>query len=165
MKKSVKNISIIIVVVLSSCYDNTGGENGNIIIREQEKIKSIEIFENDSTKSVIILKDGKIETISKFKKGKLNGEQLKFFSNGNLSKKGGVSNGLSNGYIYEFYPSGSILSFNYYCQIYPCNFGVEYWDGPLNTLKKSIHYGERGNVDKVRLFDSLGYFIKDSFPY
>lgn len=164
MKKIIKNGSVIIFLFLISCNEKNSNQNKKIIIGKNDKIQSIEIVESDSTKSIIFIKDGKVENINKYKNEKLNGEQLRFYDNGMLSKKANVSNGVSEGYIYEFYPSGSILSYNYYCQIYPCYFGVEYWDNPLNTLKKSIHYGKKGSIDKVRLFDTLGNFTKDSIP-
>jgi hypothetical protein len=167
MYKSIINSSIITILVLSiyACNSSDTKKNDRIVIIKSVKVQTIEVIENDSMKSIIIIKDGKVENIDKYKNGKLNGEQLKFYDNGLLSKKINTSNGITEGHKYEFYPSGSILSYNYYCQIYPCYFGVEYWDSPLNTLKKSIHYGKRGEIEKVKLFDTLGYFIKDSVPY
>ena len=116
-------------------------------------------------KTVVNFKNNRITNIIKLINNKENGERLLFYSNGKLSKKAIVSHGIYTDYCYEFYPSGSALAYTFYCGIYPSYFGIEYWDGPLNTMKKSIHYGERGKIERIRFFDSLGNFIKDSIPY
>lgn len=153
---------VILSLILYSCNSDV---NEKIIIDSKNKIRNVEIVENDTTKTIISIRNGKIESISRYLNNKMNGEQLKFYENGNLAKKIEASGGNKKGYNYEFYPSGSILSYNFYCEIYPCYYGVEYWNGPLNTLKKSIHYGKKGEIYKIRLFDSLGYFIKDTLPF
>jgi hypothetical protein len=166
MKKvSIKILSIFTTMSLLYACNEKGRNSNNLVINNKDAISTITVIENDSMKSVITIKSGKVETLNKFLNEKLNGEQLKFYPKGGVAKKANVSVGISEGYVYEFYPSGSVLSYNYFCNIYPCYFGVEYWDNPLNTIKKSIHYGNKGNINKIRLFDTLGIFIKDSILF
>lgn len=152
----------LIFISMLSCKSKT--ESTILRIDKNEKIHSIQLIENDSLKTVINVKDGKILSISKYRNKKLNGELLSFYQNGELSKKQQISDGISNGHYYEFYESGALAFHNYYCNLYPCLYGVELWDQCYEVMRTQIYYGERGEIKKLRLYDTLGNFLKDSIP-
>ena len=160
-----QNIFMIVVfcLFLFACKSNKKPET--ITLQKKDSIQKVEIVENDYTKTVINLKGAQIESIIKYVNNKMTGEQLSFHKNGFLSKKLQTLKGITEGHRYEFYESGAFMSHTYYKDIYPAFFGTQYWDGPYGLMKSSIHYKDRGEIERVRIFDTLGNFSKDSVPY
>lgn len=150
------------LIVMTGCTE--AKEQGSKINLDVNAISEVHFKLNDSVHFILTLQPNGLKSINRYKNHVLDGEQLVFGPNGQLVDKLTTKSGVSNGHQYQFFPSGSLKNFTYYEGIYPAYFGVEYWDNPLNTIHKSIHYGERGSIERIKLFDTLGYFISDSVP-
>lgn len=150
--------------VLNSCKNKEINNSESTIVISTKQNQNIELVNNDSEKTIINIDNGKIKHIYKLVNDNYDGEILRFHDNGILKLKTNVFNGVTNTHSYGFYDNGAIKDFTFYCDFYPCHFGVEYWNNPLSTVKKSIHYGEKGKIIKIKIFDEHGYHIKDSIP-
>ena len=148
------------LIFLCSCRDNS---DNRLTISPSSK-SEIKIDLNDSVYYLVTLKQNGFRSINRYTNDILDGEQLVFGELGKLEAKYTVKMGISSGHQYHFFESGSLKNYTYYKGIYPTYFGVQYWDNPLNTINESIHYGDRGRIDRIKFFDSLGYPIKDSIP-
>jgi antitoxin component YwqK of YwqJK toxin-antitoxin module len=140
-------------------------KDGSVTIEKKDFVNRIILPQTDSSRLEIILnEDHSIKSVTRYSKSEFNGEQLSFHRNGRVAKKFEAWENVYHGHYYEFYESGAIAADNFFCNSYPCNYAAEYWDGPFGIMKKSIHYGDKGKIDRIRLFDTLGNFIKDSVP-
>ena len=95
--------------------------NGLVIERFDNNQIKLKIDEIDGLKSGNVIQyyqGGVIQTISKFKKGKINGEFKSFYSDGSIHQVTNFSNDVRSGSFEEFHRNGSFKSCsNYYLGI------------------------------------------------
>jgi antitoxin component YwqK of YwqJK toxin-antitoxin module len=163
MKNLVSPIALFLLMMM--CLSCNIQRDDALTIKREQPVSKIILPLSDSTRIEIRLNDNhSIKSITQYKKSEFNGEQLNFHQNGRLHKKFEAWENIYHGHNYEFFESGALAADNFFCNSYPCTYGAEYWDGPHGIMKKSIHYGTKGEIVRIKFFDSSGNFIKDSTP-
>lgn len=154
-------------VLLSSigCNNSIPKKNGRIVIDGSEKIKTILLKKDDSVEIRIVLDSAlNFKSIYQTNRGIIEGQALIFYPDGRLEKKVLSEDGIRMGRAQYFYESGALKGDLYFYNGRPNVYGVEYWDGKYGLTKYSIHFDEHGKIEKMKVYDSLGYYIKDSVP-
>jgi antitoxin component YwqK of YwqJK toxin-antitoxin module len=158
-------ISIFIICHLIGCNTGISNEKNKVVFDRTNSLRYIYLKKNDSLSIQINLDSSLgIKSILELKKGIIDGQSLVFYPSGQLQKKVQSVGGVREGHTQYFYESGALWRDLYYYFGKPHTYAAEYWDGNYGITKYSIHFGERGKILKIKTFDSLGYFLKDSIP-
>lgn len=163
MKRLNSRFFLYIFLLLISC--NTKGGKGQFLVERSSNVRNIILRQND-TVSVSIDIDSlmQLKSIVRLKNGIIDGEGITFYPNGRIKKKVDTKSGIYEGHTKLFYESGALKSEVFYCCGNPSYYGYEYWDAPVIITKYIIDFGEKGKIESIKIFDSTGHFLRDSFP-
>lgn len=150
-----------IFVLLNSCLN----KNSNIEYSTNGKLKTIIITPPNSNHRIEynFFENGKLKSVHKYIDKLYDGEQLWFFSDGNLDRKIQFNNGKANGKAYYFYDSsGSLIHSRYFRDNREVLYGADYWDNDsLNIMKSSLHFNDSGQIYYKKNFDKDGKFLSE----
>lgn len=140
-----------------------------IVLDEKGAAYCIIINKNDSqTLKIFIDSALNLENLNAFKKENgheiSNEQQVKFYENGKVALLLESVNGIPNGHTYKFYKSGALKNNTFYVNGRPLLNAIEYWDDNFGLFRESIHFYEDGQIAKIKVFDSLGHYLRDSIP-
>jgi antitoxin component YwqK of YwqJK toxin-antitoxin module len=164
--KSINCILIAFLFYSASCSPNRSKkEKDTLTINKNDKIHTIRITKNDSITEVIQL-DSQLNFvfIAEVNNGVISGPALNFYPNGQVSKKVDTKFGVRDGHVQYYYESGALKIDLFYYFGRPIIYGAEYYDGRYGITKYSIRFGDKKGIVKIKIFDSLGNFLRDSIP-
>jgi antitoxin component YwqK of YwqJK toxin-antitoxin module len=154
-------ISLVTLFLFSCSKDNNEQDTSYHIVANSED-KEYYIWFNDSTKDVYNFHPNrKLSYYVSRANGKMNGEAIYFYDNGNIETIINFNNGRRQGIAHIFYLSGNIKSTKYYEDDSLRGYMVEYYD--KYNYKKAEYlaspYAKQGYVYK-RTYDSTTQKVK-----
>ncbi len=104
--------------------------------------------------------NGCIKAITRYKRGKINGDQYYFFQNGKLERKENFRDGLQWGKAYYYYPSGVVQYERNWEDGKKVGYCQDYYD-TTGRIKVVNLYNEDGQLFYKKTFDENGHLLSE----